>query len=78
MIIRSDKLSLLPSLCYKAKRTVGFSPMAYNDKVFEKGICHPFQKSNNKLANYFLQKRCYKIGFGELKDKHEKENNEIK
>lgn len=29
-----------------------------NDKVFEKGICHPFQKSNNKLANYFLQKQC--------------------
>ena len=37
--------------------------MEHNDKVFDKGICHPFQKSNNKLANYFLQKRCYKIGF---------------
>jgi len=34
----------------------------YNGKVFEKGICHPFQNPNNKLANYFLQNR--KIGFG--------------
>jgi hypothetical protein len=30
MIIQRTNVSLLPSLCYKAKRTVGFSPMAYN------------------------------------------------
>lgn len=29
-----------------------------NAQVFEKGICHPFQNFNNKLANYFLQKQC--------------------
>lgn len=39
-----------------------FRQLAYNDKVFEKGICTPFQKSKTS-ANYFLQKRCYKIGF---------------
>ena len=47
----------------KGVSVAGCYPFAFavNGKVFEKGICHPFQKQNNKLANYFLQKQCYQI-----------------
>ena len=36
--------------------------IAYNADCFEKGSCQPF-KADKKMATYFLQCRCYKIGF---------------
>ena len=39
---------------FSAAEFVRNEQIEFNDKVFEKGICHPFQKSNNKLANCFL------------------------